>query len=141
MTIEVAEATLERIQKGLKDRLETIDGLRATATVPDIPNLPAAYPMLVSWVYDTEFGGAAQWTFDVFVMVTISGDMNRAQTNLNAYISPTGRKSIKCAIEADPSLGGCGVSFTHVQGGGAYGQDRVGAVDVLSASVRVVVAA
>lgn len=140
MTTVDVEVTLERIQKGLKDRLETIDGLRATATEVDRPDFPAAYPRLVSWIYDTTFEGSAEWQFDVWVLVSISSDLNRAQTNLNAYLAPSGRKSIKCAIEADLSLGGC-VNYAHVVGGGDYGRVEIGGVAALGASVRVQVSA
>lgn len=140
MTTEVGEVTLERIQKGIKDQLLSIEGLRATATEVDRPDFPAAYPRLVSWVYDTTFEGHAEWQFDVWVLVSISPDLNRAQTNLNAYLAPSGRKSIKCAIEGDPSLGGC-VNYVHVIGGGDYGRVEIGGVAALGASVRVQVSA
>jgi len=94
----------------------------------------------VSWIYDTVFEGHADWTFDIWVMVSIAPDLNRAQVALNEYLAPAGRKSIKCAIDADPSLGGC-VSFARVLGGGDYGRVDIGGIAALGASVRVLVSA
>jgi hypothetical protein len=136
VTTVARETTLDEIQVGIKRRLETIDGLRASATETERPNLPAAYPRLVSWVYSTVFEGQADWVFDVWVIVGIEPDLSRAQSTLNAYLAPSGRKSVKCAIEADPSLSGC-VSFAKVVGGGDYGRLDIGGIAALGASVRV----
>ena len=132
--------TLDEIQVGIKRRLETIEGLRASATETERPNLPAAYPRLVSWVYSTVFEGQADWVFDVWVIVGIEPDLSRAQSMLNAYLAPSGRRSVKCAIEDDPSLGGC-VAFARVVGGGDYGRVDLGGIACLGASVRVEVSA
>ena len=130
------ETTLDEIQVGIKRRLETIDGLRASATETERPNLPAAYPRVVSWSYYSVFGGQADWVFDVWVIVGIEPDLARAQSMLNTYLAPSGRRSIKCALEGDVSLGGC-VSFVKVVGGGDYGRVDIGGIAALGASVRV----
>ena len=140
MTMIERETSLDEIQVGIKRRLETIDGLRASATEVERPNFPLAYPRLVSWIYSTMFEGQADWVFDVWVLVGIEPDLSRAQSVLNAYLAPAGRRSVKCAIESDPSLGGC-VSFARVVGGGDYGRVEVGGVAALGASVRVEVSA
>jgi hypothetical protein len=140
VTTVTRETTLDEIQVGIKRRLETIDGLRASATETERPNLPTAYPRLVSWVYSTVFEGQADWVFDVWVIVGIEPDLSRAQSVLNAYLAPSGPKSVKCAIDADPSLSGC-VSFARVVGGGDYGRLDIGGIAALGASVRVEVSA
>jgi hypothetical protein len=133
------EASVQDIQVGIKRRLETIDGLRASATESERPNLPAAYPRLVSWVYSSVFEGHADWVFDVWVIVGIEPDLSRAQSALNAYLAPYGRRSIKCAIESDRTLG-LDVE-ARVVGGGDYGRVDVGGIAALGASVRVEVSA
>ena len=140
MGVELRQATLDEIQAGIKHRLLTIPDLRASATETERPNLPTAYPRLVSWVYTSTFEGNVEWLFDVWVIVGIEPDLNRAQTALNAYLSPTGNKSVKCAIDKDPTLGGC-ASFARVVGGGDYGRTDVGGVACLGASVRLEVSA
>lgn len=136
--------TVDQIQVGIKRRLATIDGLIPHATEPDKPNFPLAYPRLVDWTYDQtfEFDGdiSTLYHFDVWVLVSLSAGLNRAQTALNPYLSPTGSKSIKIAIEEDPTLDGTSQSV-RVTGGGAYGQADIGAIKALAASVRVEVMA
>jgi len=93
----------------------------------------------VSWVYDVAFEGHADWVFDVWVIVGIEPDLSRAQSALNAYLAPSGRRSVKCAIEGDRTLG-CGAD-ARVVGGGDYGRVDVGGIAALGASVRVEVSA
>jgi hypothetical protein len=131
-------ATVDEIQSGIKARLATIDGLNAYATEPEKPNPPQAYPRLVDWTYDDtlEFGGEVSmvYHFDVWVLVPLP-DFNRAQTMLNPYLSPTGARSVKLAIEEDISLGGI-VDSCRLTGGGSYGRAEIAAIPVLAASMR-----
>lgn len=132
-------ATIDEIQAGIKARLDTIQGLRGYATEPESPNLPLAYPRLVDWAYDDQFGElggdtATVYHFDIWVLVPIP-DHNRAQTMLNPYISPRGTRSIKAAIEEDCSLGGI-VDSVRLTGGGVYGPTDIGALKAMAASMR-----
>lgn len=136
-------ATVDEIQSGIKARLETIEGLHAYATEPEKPNPPQAYPRLVDWTYDQEFefGGdvSVLYHFDVWVLVAMP-DFNRAQTMINPYLSPSGSRSVKLAIEQDVTLGGI-VDGCRLTGGGAYGKAEIGAIPVLAASMRLEVMA
>lgn len=128
-------ATVDEIQAAIKQRLETIDGLRAYATEPDKPNFPCAYPRVVDWTFDDDFDGDTVWHFDVWVLVGLEPGFNRAQTWLNPYISPHGSHSIREAVNCDPTLGET-VSQARVQGGGAYGRVDIAGITALGASVR-----
>lgn len=131
-------ATVDEIQAAIKARLDTIQGLHAYATEPETLNPPQAYPRLVDWTYDSvfEFGGeiSVLYHFDIWVLVPMP-DFNRAQTMLNPYISPSGTRSVKAAIEEDVSLGGI-VDSCRLTGGGAYGKVTIGSVDLLGTSMR-----
>lgn len=135
--------TLDQIQSAIKGALDTIDGLRAYATEPDaIPGAAAAiaYPRLVDWLYDESFpigcdDVPTMWHFDVWILVVLSPGLNRAQTQLNPYLAPIGRKSVKAALERDNTLSGC-VNFIRLVGGGAYGNTDVAGVRCLAASMR-----
>lgn len=131
-------ATIDEIQAGIKARLDTIQGLHGYATEPESANLPLAFPRLVDWTYDDQLTMGADSTmvyhFDVWVLVRIP-DLNRSQTMLNPYISPSGRNSVKLAIEEDVSLGGI-VDSCRVTGGGSYGTTEIATVKALAASVR-----
>jgi len=132
----ITEPTVDQIQAALKARLDTITSLRATATEPDKPNFPCAYPRLVDWTFDDTYDGDTLWHFDIWVLVGLEPGFARAQTWLNPYLSPTGNNSIKQAIDGDPHLGGT-VSFARVTGGGAYGRVDIAGIAALGASVRV----
>lgn len=105
------------LRKGLKDRLETISGLKAYATMPASPASPAAAVIPRSREIIT-FDGGARFRFEVWVYVNPS-DLNRAQTQIDDYLSDSGANSIEAAIEADPSLGGVAES-TSVLGWAQY---------------------
>ena len=127
----MGEPSIQDITKGLQRRLETIEGLRAYAIEPDQPNFPCAYPRLVDWTYDTTFDGSSLWHFDVWVLVGVGSQFGRAQNELNEYLSPVGERSIKQAIDYDPTL------HARATGGGAYGRVDIAGIAALGASVRV----
>lgn len=131
-------ATVDEIQAGIKQRLDTIVGLNAYATEPEKLNPPQAYPRLVDWTYDNafEFSGDTSmlYHFDIWVLVPMP-DFNRAQTMLNPYLSPSGTRSVKAAIEEDKTLGGI-VDSCRLTGGGAYGKATIGEATLLGASMR-----
>jgi hypothetical protein len=133
-------ATIDEIQVAITQRLSTIDGLRAYATEPDEPNFPCAYPRVVDWTFDDSFSNTTTWHFDIWVLVGLKPGFNRAQTWLNPFLSTSGRNSIKCAIDEDPTLGGC-VSAARVMGGGAYGRVDIAGITALGASMRLEVMA
>jgi len=105
------------LRKGLKDRLETIDGLRVYATMPASPQTPSAAVIPRSKAVQT-FDGGFVYTFSVWVYVNPS-DLNRAQTQIDDYLSSDGTKSVEAAIEADPSLNGHAMSV-NVTGWSEY---------------------
>jgi hypothetical protein len=139
----VSSPTVEQIQTAIKHALDEVDGLRAQAVETDqAPGVqaPLAYPRVVDWTYDESFGLDCDnvptlWHFDIWVLVNQTADLNRAQTQLNSFISPVGHRSLKQALERDPRLGGC-VDYIRLTGGGAYGTTDVGGVRCLAASMR-----
>ena len=129
------EASIQDLTNGIQRRLATIVGLRAYAVEPDQPNFPCAYPRLVDWTYDDTLAEHSMtWHFDVWVLVGTEPRFGRAQTDLNEYLSPVGSRSVKLAIDTDPTLE-CNVD-ARATGGGAYGRVEIGGVTALGASVR-----
>ena len=129
-------ATIADVRAGLKTRLATISGLHASATMPAKPAPPAAAPKLLRWRYHPSFEGGVVYTFLVWIYVDRQADLNRAQTALDAYLSPTGANSVIAAIEADQRLAGV-VDSTTVSGGDDYGQVEVGGAQLLAGAVEV----
>jgi hypothetical protein len=132
--------TLDEVLAALKQALGSIDGLRAHATEPDEPNFPTAYPRLVDLTYDATFSEGCDETstlyhFDIWVLVDIRPGLQRAQTQLNPYIAPVGRRSVKAAVERDQSLGGC-VDYAILTGGATYGLTDFAGLRCLAASMR-----
>lgn len=93
--------TVEDVTTGIKNRLATIQGLRANAVEPAAPNPPAAWPFLrqPAAEYDTDFDGVMIWHFSIYIVVGAASDQH-AQTNLMPYLAATGTKSIKAALES-----------------------------------------
>lgn len=84
-----------------------IDGLRVTDYAADSIKPPAAViPPPASIDYDAaKSDGLHTVTFEVFVLIQTT-DARVVRKLLTAYQSTTGAKSIKAAIEADPTLDG-----------------------------------
>jgi hypothetical protein len=130
---------MSELRKGLKDRISTINGLHPYATMPAVPQSPAAavIPRSKSVL---SFDGDATYRFAIWVYVNPQ-DMNRAQTQIDEYLSDQGPNSIEAAIDLDPSLGGMAES-TSVTGWTAYAQlVSVGDGQLLAAQIDVEVMA
>jgi hypothetical protein len=112
-------ARLGEIRKGLKDRLSTITGLEAYATMPASPRTPSAAVIPRSRELRT-FDGAWLYRFSVWVYVN-SSDLNQAQQLIDNFLSVDDSKSIELAIERDQSLGGI-ADYAVVTGWGDYAQ-------------------
>ena len=135
-------ASVTEIKTGIKDRLATISGARAYATV--LPN-PSDNALCVvgpsRWTYSTDFDAKTRYFFEIGIYLAPS-DLSRAQTRLDAYLAPTGAASIKAAVEGGDApfvgrLGGA-CDYARVVGGTEYGRlvDVAGS-QMLYASVEV----
>lgn len=99
-------ATVQQQADGLETRLATITGLRVFDHVPDNFAPPCAFVLPDSINYWEGFaGGDAQHRWTVTVIVGRTAD-RAAQRSLFEYISYSGTKSVRAAIEADRTLGG-----------------------------------
>lgn len=118
------------IRDGIRDRLETIDGLRGYDTMSTVLNVPAAVvvpddPMVT---YNEAMGPVtALLHFNVVVLVSKSSD-RAAQDALDAYLAPSGVSSVKAAVEG--TLGGT-ADDAQVTTASRYGVYVVGAVEYL----------
>jgi hypothetical protein len=104
-------ASVQEIREGIDDRLATIAGLRHGPNAPAVPNPPHAYVRRRSTTFGVSMDGEDDTTFAVTVLVEWA-DQVTAQKTLDEYLASTGAKSIKAAIDADPTLGGI-VDFAH----------------------------
>ena len=130
--------SIRAVRQGIADNLSAIPGLRAVPTVPDSPNPPIATVIPVSVAYDSDFGpDISEYQFTVALLVG-RVDERSAQNALDDYCDATGDRSVKAAIEADPTLGGVAIDLrvTSMQNDG---QTPVGEVIYLSAEWSVVV--
>lgn len=98
-------ASLPAIREGIRDRLNTISGLRCYAVMPPKPEPPAAAVAVRSAEMDLDMDGNCKYSFEIWLYVN-PGDLTRAQSALDEYLDTTGEKSIRNAIAGDPSLGG-----------------------------------
>ena len=125
-------ALVSELRDGLKANLATITGLRTTDTVPDNPSPPIAVIIPQSISYDDTFQrGMNTYTFSVLVIVQRSSERT-GQNSLDAFVSGTGTKSVKRAIEIDKTLGGKAfdVRVTDLRN---YGDITIGEINYFSA--------
>lgn len=118
----MARAELDDITTAIKVALSTIEGLSAYAGEPPSPKCP------VAWVafsrepaaeYVTTDGGM-RWHLNVVIAVQAADPMHY-QRNLQPYLAYDGDKSVRAALEDDPSLGLPGV-YLNVQNIAAIGR-------------------
>lgn len=84
--------------------------------------------------YDsTMANGSHDYVFSI--MIAVDPTINRiSQTSVDDFISPDGPKSLKTALEADPSLGGV-VSFVRATSVTHYGFVKWNGVDYMGATM------
>lgn len=129
-------ASITNIRTNLATRLGTITGLRTAATMPDLPNPPIAVVTPVSVTYDNAFQrGMNTYSFNVTLIVG-RADERTAQNSLDAFVSSTGTKSIKLAIEGDKTLAGA-VFDTRVVEMRTYGALSYGEIVYIAAEFTV----
>ena len=99
-------ATVSQVADGLKARLATISGLRTFSYQPEQENPPFGYPQINRIDYHRAYAGGdvvMDWTIYVIVGRWLD---RTAHAALDDYLSYSGSKSIRAAIEGDPTLGG-----------------------------------
>ena len=125
-------ASISELRAGIKTNLATISGLRVSDFQPDNINPPVAIVFPISVNYDETFArGMQTYTFSVQVIVGRVSERS-GQNSIDAYISSTGTKSIKLAIESNKTLGGKAFDL-RVTDMRNYGELLVGEVNYLSA--------
>lgn len=99
-------ATIAQAADGLEARLATITGLRVFDHVPDVFSPPSAFVLPDSINYWEAFaGGDVRIQFTVTVVVGRTAE-RASQKSLYAFMSYSGDKSVRAAIEGDRTLGG-----------------------------------
>lgn len=116
--------SLTDIRNAIKDALDGLEGINGIATSPAAPYPNTAWPVPISWEYDEDFDESVTWRLKVWLLVK-GATVNREQTIIDPYLAPTGAKSVKAALEADPTLGGV-VESIRVLRGGEYGYQTIG---------------
>jgi hypothetical protein len=97
-------ATVDEINDGLKANLATISGLRTYDHVPDTFGTPCAVVMFSSVDYANAFRqGNPRYEFTITLIVGRASE-RAAQIALGEYLSDTGAKSIRAAVESDSRL-------------------------------------
>lgn len=97
---EIRTALAALLEAGLGSELT----VTAYMTANPVPPCADLFPTPVE--YDAAFGrGSDDWTFTVRVFVDAADDVSSQET-LDEFLAPAGPKSVKAALEADPTLGG-----------------------------------
>lgn len=103
----MAAPTVLQVMQGIEERLNTIDGLRASYFVADQINPPQAVvgvPPIEDYRATMRRG---RWQLQPQVYIFVSATLDRAgQAALAGYADVSGDTSIPAAIEGDRTLGG-----------------------------------
>lgn len=133
-------ATLAQIRTGIATAAGAVAGLNAHDIVPDAVNAPAAVVYGPEIDYDSTMArGSDDYRFWLIVLVSRTNERT-GQEELDSYISPSGTKSLKVAIEADPSLGGV-VDFVRVKSVREYGEHEANGLQFFGAAIEIEVTA
>lgn len=98
-------ATIDQIRAAIRTRLKTIPDLRVPVRVPDIVDPDTAVVRYAGTVFDTAMSrGSDDQRYIIQVFTSKASD--RGQDALYDYCEGSGTRSIKVAMEADPTLGG-----------------------------------
>lgn len=102
-------ATARQVADGIADRLDTINGLHSFGYVPDVvtPPMAAVTPDEADY-YNAMNGGDVRYVMRVQLVVAKSATRS-AQQALYDYMSYSGAKSVRAAIDGDSTLGGVAV--------------------------------
>ena len=99
-------ATISEASAGLREALTQIPGLRVVEYLPDQINPPMAIMTVDSVQYHGAFRqGDPRYQFTITVIVARASE-RVAQQKLEEFMSATGSKSVRAAIEEDMTLGG-----------------------------------
>ncbi|ANN16252.1 hypothetical protein SD37_11750 [Amycolatopsis orientalis] len=131
-------AALLPVLRGLKTRLETIDGLRVHETIPGAIDPPAAVLSLETVTYDSSMSrGSDDLVFSADVFTSMASDRS-GQELLFSFIDGEGPNSVKAAVEADPLLGGVAM-FAEVTDAGAPRIASFGEIEYYNVQFRIFV--
>jgi hypothetical protein len=99
--------TLVEDGNALRAALATISGLHAHWLWPDVMLVPAAVVVPAQGLDVDTFDGQGGRTFRVYLLGAAAKDGTyRGQANCLPYLEESGAKSLRAALEADPTLGG-----------------------------------
>lgn len=98
-------ATVSEASAALKEALARIEGLRVYDYQPDQLNPPLAIVGINQITYHRAFGGGD--AVHSYLVTVVVGRVNErvAQANLDVYSSFSGARSVRAAVENDPTLG------------------------------------
>jgi hypothetical protein len=130
-------ATLRKIREGIETRLATISGLRTFTLAPAKVPGPAAWVQPVGFSDET-FEPSVDRTMAVVVAVPTK-DLRTAQDRLDELLDVTGPKSVKMALEGDPTLGGIVADIRVTADDYRVALMNIGGVDYLTGELTVAV--
>lgn len=129
--------TIGEIRDGIRTRLKTIQNLRVPDRVPDTIDPDAAVVRYAGTDFDSSMSrGSDDHTYIVQIFTSKASD--RGQDALYEYLDGSGSRSVKVAVEADPTLGGL-VDFAVVTEVREPGAAEPGGVEMYSAEIVIAV--
>ena len=92
--------SISGIRDAIKTGLETISGLKAYDTVPDVIRTPCAFVLPKLGEYDfTASTSCYRMDMEITLLIGRQGDIQASQDAIDGYIAPAGAGSVKAAVE------------------------------------------
>ncbi len=130
-------ATISQISGGLKTRLQTIAGLRVFDYQPDNLMPPVAFPEINGVNFKKSMQGGIEVDASAIIIVGSVSDRS-SQDLLDQYLSYSGARSLRAAIEGDRTLGGV-VQTLSVHNGFSIEQIKMADARYLSIQVKIMI--
>lgn len=131
----MAAPTVTSIRQGLSTAVQTVPGLRASATIVDNITPPQAVVFPPTVEYDMTFGRGRD-RMEFAIRVFVAGNLRNADELLDSYCRGSGTTSVKTAVETDRTLGGV-VQDCRVTRVRPLGAEEVGSLDYLAVEFTV----
>lgn len=95
------------VEAGIVGAIDNLTGLRTSEGWPDAVNPDVAIVDGPTSIEEGDIHGChSMQTYEITLLFSMGAGMARARGRLMEYLAPSGSKSIRAALYADPTLGG-----------------------------------
>lgn len=127
---------LAAIRSGLASELRAISGLNVEPRARDMVNVPALVLEVGDIAYDDDFDGHCTVNIAGLLLVSRASDAANAQERIDEYLNTEGTKSVRLALDADPTLDGAAHSTRLATATGYAGNYTVSGIEYVGCELQ-----